>query len=73
MHCHRNSLHRREPAAADRWLLTALFAVGVMNLLWVAGLALLVLAEKLLPRGEWVARVSGAAMAGYGVWMMVAG
>ncbi|MEQ9332277.1 DUF2182 domain-containing protein [Thalassobaculum sp.] len=56
------------------WLLMALlFAVGVMNLLWVVGLALLVLAEKLLPRGEWVARVSGAAMAGYGVWMMVAG
>lgn len=52
------------------WLLMALlFGVGVMNLLWVAGLALLVLAEKLLPAGEWLARAGGASMAGYGVWL----
>lgn len=52
------------------WLLMALlFAVGVMNLLWVAALALFVFAEKLVPGGVWVARVSGVAMAGYGVWV----
>ena len=54
------------------WLLMALlFAVGVMNLLWVAALALFVFAEKLVPGGVWVARVSGVAMVGYGVWLAV--
>lgn len=51
------------------WLLMALlFVVGVMNLLWVAAIALFVLVEKLLPHGETTARVSGVALllvAGY--------
>lgn len=56
------------------WLLMALlFAVGVMNLLWVATLTLLVLGEKLLHGGAWIARISGAAMAGYGIWLVVQG
>ena len=29
-----------------------LFVTGVMNLLWVAAIALLVMAEKSLPKGE---------------------
>jgi predicted metal-binding membrane protein len=29
-----------------------LFVGGVMNLVWIAALSLLVLAEKLMPRGE---------------------
>lgn len=54
------------------WVLMALlFAVGVMNLLWVAGLAVLIFAEKLLPGGVWVGRVGGAAMAAVGVWLIV--
>lgn len=53
------------------WILMALlFAVGVMNLLWVAVIAILVLAEKLLPAGPWMARVSGAAMCAYGVFLI---
>jgi predicted metal-binding membrane protein len=45
------------------WTLMALlFAVGAMNLLWVTSIAALVLAEKLLPRGEWIARAAAAAM-----------
>jgi predicted metal-binding membrane protein len=51
------------------WLLMALlFAVGVMNLLWVAAIALFVMAEKLLPGGETTAKVAGLALlslAGY--------
>jgi predicted metal-binding membrane protein len=51
------------------WLLMGLlFVVGVMNLLWVAAIALFVLVEKLLPHGETAARVSGLgllAFAGY--------
>jgi predicted metal-binding membrane protein len=43
------------------WFLMALlFVGGVMNLYWIAGLALFVLAEKLLPRGVWFGRVAGA-------------
>jgi predicted metal-binding membrane protein len=45
------------------WMLMALlFAVRVMNLLWVAGLAALVFAEKLLPGGPWIGRISGGVM-----------
>ena len=42
------------------WLLMALlFVFGVMNIAWVAALAVLVMAEKLLPRGDWVSRAVG--------------
>lgn len=42
------------------WLLMLLlFVGGVMNLLWVAGLAAYVLVEKLAPRGQWTGRASG--------------
>jgi predicted metal-binding membrane protein len=42
------------------WLLMALlFVGGVMNLAWIAALTLLVAAEKLLPGGHWIARLSG--------------
>lgn len=45
------------------WLLMALlFAVGVMNLAWIAALAVFVMLEKVAPLGHWLARVSGVAM-----------
>ena len=54
------------------WLLMALlFVVGVMNLLWVAAITLFVFGEKLLRGGAWIARISGVAMAAYGVWLVV--
>ncbi|MES2002253.1 MAG: DUF2182 domain-containing protein [Pseudomonadota bacterium] len=55
------------------WLLMALlFVGGVMNLAWVAALTLLVAAEKLLPGGEWIARVAGAAMIAWGAILLLA-
>jgi predicted metal-binding membrane protein len=36
-----------------------LFVGGVMNLIWIAALATLVLVEKLLPLGRTAGRVSG--------------
>ncbi len=52
------------------WLLMGmLFIGGVMNLLWVAAITIFVLAEKAAPRGEWVARIGGAAMVAAGVLM----
>jgi len=50
------------------WMLMALlFVGGVMNLLWIAGLTLLVAAEKLLPRGEIIAQVAGAGLILWGL------
>ena len=54
------------------WFLMALlFAVGVMNLLWVALLATFVLIEKAAPRGDIVARVGGVALVAAGLWLAV--
>lgn len=53
------------------WILMALlFAVGVMNLLWVAVLAAVVLIEKLFPLGVWMARIGGVLLAAYGIGLL---
>jgi predicted metal-binding membrane protein len=45
------------------WFLMALlFAGGVMNLVWIAGLAIYVLIEKIVPKGEVVAHIAGISM-----------
>lgn len=55
------------------WTLMALlFVVGVMNVLWIAGLAMLVLIEKVLPVGPWFARSAGAALVAAGLWTLLA-
>lgn len=43
-------------------LMVLLFVGGTMNLVWIAGLTLLVLMEKLLPGGQWVGAVSGVVL-----------
>jgi predicted metal-binding membrane protein len=49
------------------WLLMLLlFVGGVMNLVWIAGLALFVLVEKLAPAGHWTGRAAGAGLVGWG-------
>jgi predicted metal-binding membrane protein len=54
------------------WVLMAvLFAVGVMNLLWVAALALLVLVEKVAPFGETVGRIGGIGLVAGGVFLWI--
>jgi predicted metal-binding membrane protein len=56
------------------WMLMALlFAVGVMNLLWVAGLAVFVFVEKLLPGGLWIGKIGGGVMLGLGVFLLLRG
>jgi predicted metal-binding membrane protein len=53
------------------WVLMALlFVAGVMNLLWVAVIALFVLAEKSLPRGELIGHVAGVALMAAGVGLI---
>ena len=45
------------------WALMALlFVGGVMNLLWVAGIAILVLVEKITPAGRILSQIAGAAL-----------
>ena len=53
------------------WLLMALlFAAGIMSLLWMAAISAFVFVEKLLPAGPWIARASGVAMLGFGVYLI---
>ena len=53
------------------WILMALlFAVGAMNLVWVAALTAVVLVEKLLPGGEWIARIGGLLFIAWGAWLV---
>lgn len=51
-------------------LMLVLFAVGVMNLAWVAVLAVFILIEKLGPSGPLVSRVGGAIMIALGLLVM---
>jgi predicted metal-binding membrane protein len=54
------------------WVLMALlFVGGVMNVLWIALLALLVLLEKVTPVGRLIARAAGAACVATGAWMLL--
>jgi predicted metal-binding membrane protein len=54
------------------WFLMALlFAGGVMNLYWIAGLALFVLIEKLFPKGAWFGRIAGAGFVITGTVLLV--
>lgn len=47
-------------------LMALLFVGGVMNLLWVAAIAIFVLAEKVTQPGPWLPRISGAALIAWG-------
>ncbi len=54
------------------WVLMALlFVAGVMNLAWVAAIAAFVLAEKVLPGGERVSQLAGAALVLAGAALML--
>jgi predicted metal-binding membrane protein len=54
------------------WILMALlFVGGVMNLLWIAAIAIFVLLEKTIPFGDVSGRVAGAAMILFGALSLV--
>jgi predicted metal-binding membrane protein len=54
------------------WALMALlFVAGVMNLLWVAAIAVFVFVEKLAPQGPRVARVAGALLIAWGAFVLL--
>jgi len=52
-------------------LMVVLVAAGSMGLAWVLLIAAIVFAEKLVPRGEWTARLVGAALVVLGMVVVV--
>lgn len=54
-------------------LMGLLFVGGVMNLLWVAGLAAFVLLEKAVARGPWLSRIAGLGFACWGIYALFSG
>jgi predicted metal-binding membrane protein len=54
------------------WFLMALlFVAGVMNMWWVALIAIFVLLEKIAPKGLLIGKVTGLLLAGWGLWMIL--
>ena len=51
-------------------LMTLLFVLGVMNLLWIALLTILVGLEKILHRQVYFSRGMGLLLAGWGIWLL---
>jgi predicted metal-binding membrane protein len=52
------------------FLMGLLFFGGVMNLYWIAGLAVFVLIEKTAPAGHWFGYATGIALFGWGTGML---
>jgi predicted metal-binding membrane protein len=53
------------------WALMALlFVGGVMNVLWIAAITILVLAEKIIPAGRLISRIAGVAFLVWGAWLL---
>ncbi|AUX74773.1 DUF2182 domain-containing protein [Sinorhizobium fredii] len=53
-------------------LMGLLFVGGVMNVLWIAAIAVFVLAEKLLLAGRILSRIAGSALVISGIWQLAA-
>ena len=53
-------------------LMLVLFTLGVMSLFWMALIAGVIFAEKVLPHGERLTRVIGVAFVVLGLWIMLA-
>ena len=51
-------------------LMSLMFVVGLMSLLWMAVIAAFVLVEKVAPAGQWVSRISGFLLILWGAWML---
>ncbi|MFU0503153.1 DUF2182 domain-containing protein [Pseudaminobacter sp. NGMCC 1.201702] len=52
-------------------LMLLLFVGGVMNLAWIAAIALFVLVEKLAPAGHWLGKAAGAGLVIWGGYVLV--
>jgi predicted metal-binding membrane protein len=52
-------------------LMAVLFALGVMSLFWMAIIAAVIFAEKVLPHGPRLSRVLALALLAFGIWVGV--
>jgi predicted metal-binding membrane protein len=52
------------------FLMGLLFLGGVMNLYWIAGIAVFVLLEKTIPAGRWLSYASGIVLLSWGVALL---
>ena len=52
-------------------LMLLLFVGGIMNLFWIAALAILVLLEKVIPSGRIIARLAGGLFVLAGGWILI--
>lgn len=52
-------------------LMIVLVAAGAMSLPWVLLIATLIFAEKVIPRGEWTARISGVVLVMLGLFVLL--
>jgi predicted metal-binding membrane protein len=69
----RMGIHHGLYCVACCWgLMLVLFAVGVMSLFWMAVIAILIFAEKVLPSGRRLAPMFGIAVIALGVWIAIA-
>ncbi|TML68180.1 MAG: DUF2182 domain-containing protein [Actinobacteria bacterium] len=50
-------------------LMVILFALGVMSLVWMVGVAVLIFAQKVTPNGERLSRVLAVAFVAAGIWI----
>ncbi len=53
-------------------LFVSLFAVGVMSLFWMAAIAAVIFAEKVLPHGERLSRLFALCFVALGIWIAAA-
>ena len=52
------------------FLMGLLFFGGIMNVFWIAGLALFVLLEKTIPMGHWFGWIAGVCFAAWGALLL---
>ena len=65
--------HGRVCVGCCALIMALLFVAGVMNLLWVAAIAIFVLVEKVGPGGRTLGRAVGGVMVLWGIWVIAAG
>jgi predicted metal-binding membrane protein len=53
-------------------LMVVFFALGVMSLIWMAAVALLIFAQKVLPRGELLTRIVAGGLVAVAIWVAAA-
>jgi len=67
----RGLVHGLDCVGCSGGLMVALFALGVMSLLWMGIVATVIFAEKVLPQGAGLSRVFAFALVALGIWVIV--